>query len=330
MAVVLRQDENERSVVQVIIEGLHPRERNRLVFCDKPRTYADLDNMCVYARNIAYGDEGYGGERPSPHSTRSPASPAAYPSARVPPVCYFCHKPGHIRRDCRARAAAATPQVPTSSRQAPRLASLSPVSSIRTSPRNFSRPVGHYCRDSQPDILAVTYPALPYVKVQLACGPVEALFDSGAVCSLMSGTVYRNLVGARQYVVTSPSQANCISATGHSFSVECVASCKVCIERYTWKFRFLVVEGLLYPLLLGADFLRRTGLLLDMHEGSAFFRFDPCNKLPLIGRDFRPTATEVCTVTDSVPLPDIHSCFHWFREAKFFTSLDLNSAYHQI
>jgi hypothetical protein len=114
--------------------------------------------------------------------------------------------------------------------------------------------VSHYDRDSQPDILAVTHPALPYMKVELACGPVEALLDSGAVCSLMSGTVYRNLVRARQYVATSPSQAKCISATGHSFSVECVASCKVRIGRYNWKFRFLVVEGLLCPLLLGADF----------------------------------------------------------------------------
>jgi hypothetical protein len=34
--------------------------------------------------------------------------------------------------------------------------------------------------------------------------------------------------------------------------------------------------------------------------------------------------------TESVPLPDIHSCFHWFKSAKVFTSLDLNSAYHQI
>jgi hypothetical protein len=56
MAGVLRQDEDERSVVQVITEGLRPSERNRLVFCDKPRTYADLYNLCVYARNIAYGD----------------------------------------------------------------------------------------------------------------------------------------------------------------------------------------------------------------------------------------------------------------------------------
>jgi hypothetical protein len=33
---------------------------------------------------------------------------------------------------------------------------------------------------------------------------------------------------------------------------------------------------------------------------------------------------------ESVPLPDIHSCFHWFKSAKVFTSFDLNSAYHQI
>jgi hypothetical protein len=31
MAAVLRQDEDERSVVQVITVGLHPRERHRLV-----------------------------------------------------------------------------------------------------------------------------------------------------------------------------------------------------------------------------------------------------------------------------------------------------------
>ena len=33
---------------------------------------------------------------------------------------------------------------------------------------------------------------------------------------------------------------------------------------------------------------------------------------------------------ESTPLPDIQSAFHWFRGATVFTSLDLNSAYHQI
>jgi hypothetical protein len=37
-----------------------------------------------------------------------------------------------------------------------------------------------------------------------------------------------------------------------------------------------------------------------------------------------------CIEVESVPLPDIHSAFHWFSEAKYFTTSDLNQAYHQI
>jgi transposase InsO family protein len=33
---------------------------------------------------------------------------------------------------------------------------------------------------------------------------------------------------------------------------------------------------------------------------------------------------------ESVPLPDVHSAFHWFSKAKYFTICDLNQAYHQI
>jgi hypothetical protein len=33
---------------------------------------------------------------------------------------------------------------------------------------------------------------------------------------------------------------------------------------------------------------------------------------------------------ESVPLPDVHSAFYWFEKAKYFSTLDLNLAYHQI
>jgi hypothetical protein len=215
------------------------------------------------------------------------------------------------------------------------------------------------------------------------------------------------------------------------------------MDRYTWKFSFYVVEDLVCPVILGSDFLGKTGLLIDIQEGFAFFRFDPLNKLPLIGRRFPLDSPRVCLPVEfspdlshlpppllgsvsqlihgfslvtsklglttllqydiqsldhspvksppyrlmppkmdilrhhvqdmleqgiirpstsqysspiflvpkgqggfrpvvdyralnkkikikSVPLPDIHSCFHWFKAAKVFTSLDLNSAYHQI
>jgi hypothetical protein len=33
---------------------------------------------------------------------------------------------------------------------------------------------------------------------------------------------------------------------------------------------------------------------------------------------------------ECVPLPDIHSVFHWFSKAKYFITLDLNQDNHQI
>jgi hypothetical protein len=30
---------------------------------------------------------------------------------------------------------------------------------------------------------------------------------------------------------------------------------------------------------------------------------------------------------ESVPLPDIHSMFHWFSKANYFTTINLNQAY---
>ena len=44
--------------------------------------------------------------------------------------------------------------------------------------------------------------------------------------------------------------------------------------------------------------------------------------------DYRVLNSKI--LIDSTPLPDIHTCFHWFKKAQFFNSLDLNSAYHQI
>jgi hypothetical protein len=54
IAAALHQDTDEAIVVSTILDGLHLRQRNHLVFCVKPRDYAGLDSMCVYAHNIAH------------------------------------------------------------------------------------------------------------------------------------------------------------------------------------------------------------------------------------------------------------------------------------
>lgn len=60
----------------------------------------------------------------------------------------------------------------------------------------------------------------------------------------------------------------------------------------------------------------------------------PIFLVPKPGNDYRPVVDyrvlNSRIAIESVPLPDVHNNFHWFNRAKFFTSLDLNSAYHQI
>jgi hypothetical protein len=52
MAAVFRQDINQSVVVQNILDGLHACQRSSLAFCERPHSYAELDNMCVYAHNV--------------------------------------------------------------------------------------------------------------------------------------------------------------------------------------------------------------------------------------------------------------------------------------
>jgi hypothetical protein len=62
-----------------------------------------------------------------------------------------------------------------------------------------------------------------------------------------------------------------------------------------------VVEDLICPVILGSDFLqKKTGLLIDLYKGCAFFRFDPDNRLPLIGRASPLDSPSVCASMQTV------------------------------
>jgi hypothetical protein len=60
----------------------------------------------------------------------------------------------------------------------------------------------------------------------------------------------------------------------------------------------------------------------------------PMFLVPKSGGEYR-AVVDFCglnkrTAVESVPLPDIQSAFQWFSKAKYFTTLDVNQAYHQI
>jgi hypothetical protein len=101
---VFRQDMDQSVVVRNILGGLHPCQRISLVFCDRPHSYADLDNMCVYAHNVE--SKGYVGNELLTHPVASMSDrPVLFGnsvSRTASVVCFRCHRPGHVRRSCRA------------------------------------------------------------------------------------------------------------------------------------------------------------------------------------------------------------------------------------
>lgn len=54
---ILRLGLTEQEVIQVILEGVTPEERSRLVFAQRPQSFADLDRLCVVSRTIQRTDE---------------------------------------------------------------------------------------------------------------------------------------------------------------------------------------------------------------------------------------------------------------------------------
>lgn len=107
----------------------------------------------------------------------------------------------------------------------------------------------------------------------------------GAARSFVADSVLSRLRSSGGVLGESPAQVKCITVIDRSFQPQSELTCKVRIDRYTWKSSFLVVRDLAHPVILGADFLTETGLLTDLSHGLCFFRFDPSNKLPLVGRN---------------------------------------------
>jgi hypothetical protein len=150
-------------------------------------------------------------------------------------------------------------------------------------------------------IKAVIPNPLPTLHVDLGFGLQPALLDSGAARSMMSVSVYERLKQAVPSFQVIPVKINCITAARQSFPVCTAVTCKIRIDRYTWKFPFYIVEYLACPVILGSDFLGKTGLLMDICEGVAYFKFDPINKLSLISRLVNSRVPRICASAEIGP-----------------------------
>ena len=295
-------------------------------------------------------------------------------------------------------------------------------------------------------IEAITKSFVPYLQISLQELPFMALLDSGSVTSIIHTKIFKKF-----NLALLPTEIKCFSATAQPVNIVGAVECKIRVDRYTWRHKFLVSNNISSDVVLGADFITHSRLLIDLSSKEVFFGFEPANKLKIYStsclktrhdvrsceekkrsnsdnllelshlthkqkqeilsivkgypsvftskmgltneleyeivlednkpvrlppyrlspprlkvmkehidkllddgvirpsksnysspiflvpkgeKEFRPVVDyrvlNSKILVDSTPLPDLHSCFHWFSNARFFTSLDLNSAYHQI
>lgn len=106
VAKVLRVGMSELEIVGVILDGVAPEERSRLVFSSRPTNFAELDRLCVTSRSVAYADslrqgQGLGVEgRRIPVRQILPEVQKGCWNAGNQLVCFGCGERGHIRRFC--------------------------------------------------------------------------------------------------------------------------------------------------------------------------------------------------------------------------------------
>ena len=70
----------------------------------------------------------------------------------------------------------------------------------------------------------------------------------------------------------------CTTANKQNLKVSHSITVKLKIQNFTWYIPLLVAEELGQNLILGADFIRKTALILDIYAKQYFFRFDRTKK----------------------------------------------------
>lgn len=94
-AAVLRLPDSEGDIVETILDGISPRVRSALVFCEKAKTFAELDRLCSRVMNVEFADRERAGPSRSSEQFRGRFQPLT-----APVKCHECGEKGHIRPRC--------------------------------------------------------------------------------------------------------------------------------------------------------------------------------------------------------------------------------------
>lgn len=123
----------------------------------------------------------------------------------------------------------------------------------------------------------------PYIVIGVGNTTFQCLVDSGAARSLISRKTFEELKLQRKVMRTESTSLQCMTASQAPLKVDMVASLHFKIECFSWTWKFLVASELGVEVILGADFIAHSGLVLDLALRVGHFKFDPKVPVSLAG-----------------------------------------------
>lgn len=124
------------------------------------------------------------------------------------------------------------------------------------------------------------YSTLPTLKVSFGKKVLEnALIDTGSSINLINEFMLRRLTAKN--IVTEITHADIDCKTAVNTAIEIIGRCrtKIKINKFSWYMDFVIAKNLAWNVILGADFIRKSQMLLNLSEDRYSFGFEPDCKL---------------------------------------------------
>lgn len=121
---------------------------------------------------------------------------------------------------------------------------------------------------------------LPTLKVDFSQNCIEkGLVDTGSSVNLISDKMLLNLRSKKIVKEIHESNVECKSANNTSVKILGYCKVKIKIYRYSWYVKFHIAKSLTWNVILGSEFIKKSGMVIDLNNDCCSFKFDPVNKI---------------------------------------------------
>jgi hypothetical protein len=128
--------------------------------------------------------------------------------------------------------------------------------------------------------VGVVSATLPRIEVQIGILRVGALLDSRSIRSLISYKQFQDLRRVNAKLQLCNTQVNCVTVSGQSLEILGETKVPLKVQGFSWMWMFLVSKKLIGDPILGADFIGKTRLVLELANARCYIDFAPHIRIP--------------------------------------------------